>query len=151
MPNWAAFFRIVAVGRFMRLAIVSSDCDAAASLVSSRCCLNDHGPIFRLPAFAIISPCLQPKPHQLLYRLGPGRRWNGLLPAPFFDRVDVVGGHHDGDAVVFDLIWSCGKFFEEKSIVLFLSHNSIDTRIGESATLRFGPANTVCRFSMPRA
>jgi hypothetical protein len=55
MPNCAAFLRIVAVGRPMRLAIVSSDCDAAASSISSRCCLYDHVPIFRLPTRAIIS------------------------------------------------------------------------------------------------
>src|SRR5450755_210463 len=64
MPNCAAFLRIVAVGRPMRLAIVSSDCDAAASSISSRCCLYDHVPIFRLPTRAIIfpSPSAQARP-----------------------------------------------------------------------------------------
>src|SRR5450755_2632209 len=46
MPNWAAFLKIVAVGRFVRLAMVSRECDAAASSTNSRCCLYDHGPIF---------------------------------------------------------------------------------------------------------
>jgi hypothetical protein len=39
----------------IRLAMVSSDRDAAASSISSRCCLYDHVPIFRLPTRAIIS------------------------------------------------------------------------------------------------
>src|SRR5260221_8999470 len=56
MPNLAAFLRTVAVGRPRRLAIVFSECDAAASLISSRSSLNGHTPFFCLPTLAIIYP-----------------------------------------------------------------------------------------------
>ena len=56
MPNWAAFLRIVAVGRFRRLAMVSSDCEPrqAQSIRAVVCMTTD--PFFvcpRSPSFPL--------------------------------------------------------------------------------------------------
>jgi hypothetical protein len=51
-PNYDAFLRIVAVGRFRWTATASKVCEAAASALNLRCRLNDQG-----PSFYIVSHC----------------------------------------------------------------------------------------------
>src|SRR6266851_4137864 len=92
MPSWAAFLSIVAVGRPRRLAMVSNDRDAAASSISSRCCLYDHVPIFRLPTRAIIFPSPSAR----------ARRIASLTCDQFFHK--LVGGNDNGVGGMFQTV-----------------------------------------------